>query len=224
MRVVWMAKAERWWGGGGGGWTVAFSRADKSKEERAVINVPKWPRVTGRPSPVTALKIGHLHNHPSHTNTATHRLCTYASARVKREAHSHLNASILFSYMKSNRTFLQLPLQLTLALRASAVWVCPAVWTLMTDRWRSTCDLQLSSSLVLGTRQSDTNALLIGLCFSMSTAPLSSCSTAIPHLLAHERTSDPIPSEVCHVSILVYLKIVLLVNKTFCTIVLLYYQ
>lgn len=57
---------------GGGGWTVAFSRPDKSKKERVVINVPKWPRVTGRPSPVTALKRGHLHDHPSHRRAQTH--------------------------------------------------------------------------------------------------------------------------------------------------------
>lgn len=30
-----------------------------------MINVPKWPRVTGRPSPVTALKRGHLQHHLS---------------------------------------------------------------------------------------------------------------------------------------------------------------
>lgn len=57
----------------GGGWTVAFSGADKSKEARAVINVPKWPRVTSRPSPVTALKRGHLHDHPSRRRTETLR-------------------------------------------------------------------------------------------------------------------------------------------------------
>lgn len=62
-------------GGWGGGWTVAFSRPDKSKKERVVINVPKWPWVTGRPSPVTALKRGHLHNHPSHRHTQT-QSCT----------------------------------------------------------------------------------------------------------------------------------------------------
>lgn len=59
-------------GSGGGGWTVAFSRADKSKKERVVINVPKWPRVTSRPSPVTALKRGHLHDHPSQRRTHRH--------------------------------------------------------------------------------------------------------------------------------------------------------
>ena len=58
-----------------GGWTVAFSSADKSKEERVVINVPKWPRVTGRASPVTALKRGHLHDHPSHRHTQIHTPC-----------------------------------------------------------------------------------------------------------------------------------------------------
>lgn len=65
-----------------GGWTVAFSSADKSKEERVVINVAKWPRVTGRASPVTALKRGHLHDHPSHRHTDTHSLsvCVHAYA------------------------------------------------------------------------------------------------------------------------------------------------
>lgn len=73
MRALWMAVAQRWWGRGCGvgGWTVAFSRPDKSKKERLVINVRKWPRVTGRPSPVPALKRGHLHNHPSHWHTQT---------------------------------------------------------------------------------------------------------------------------------------------------------
>lgn len=59
-------------GGWGGGWTVAFSRPDKSKKEWLVINVPKWPRVTGRPSPMNALKRGHLHNHPSHRHAYRH--------------------------------------------------------------------------------------------------------------------------------------------------------
>lgn len=62
--------------GGGGGWTVAFSSPDKSKKEGVVINVPKWPRVTGRPSPVTALKRGHLHDHPSRRQIQTHTLHT----------------------------------------------------------------------------------------------------------------------------------------------------
>lgn len=80
MRALRIAKAKRWWRGKrGGGWTVAFSRADKSTRERSVINVPKWPRVTDRPSPVTALKRGHLHNHPSHTRTHW-RTATHSSA------------------------------------------------------------------------------------------------------------------------------------------------
>lgn len=58
-------------GAGAGGWTVAFSGPDKSKKERVVINVPKWPRVTGGPSPLTALKRGRLRNHPSHGRTHT---------------------------------------------------------------------------------------------------------------------------------------------------------
>lgn len=58
-------------GVGAGGWTVAFSGPDKSKKERVVINVPKWPRVTVRPSPLTALKRGRLRNHPSHRRTHT---------------------------------------------------------------------------------------------------------------------------------------------------------
>lgn len=58
-------------GVGAGSWTVAFSGPDKSKKERVVINVPKWPRVTGRPSPLTALKRGRLRNHPSHRRTHT---------------------------------------------------------------------------------------------------------------------------------------------------------
>lgn len=50
---------------GGGGWTVAFSRGDKSMKESSVINVPEWLGVTSRSSPVTALKRGHPHDHPS---------------------------------------------------------------------------------------------------------------------------------------------------------------
>lgn len=71
-------------GVGAGGWTVAFSGPDKSKKERVVINVPKWPRVTGRPSPLTALKRGRLCNHPSprrtHTQAQSYPVSVYACA------------------------------------------------------------------------------------------------------------------------------------------------
>lgn len=70
-----------------GGWTVAFSSADKSKEERVVINVPKWPRVTGRASPVTALKRGHLHDHPSHRRTQIHTPCQCVCACLRVSMH-----------------------------------------------------------------------------------------------------------------------------------------
>ena len=89
-------------GVGGGGWTVAFSRADKSKEERVVINVPKWPEVTGRPSPVTALKRGHLHDHPSHRSTQTHRytlaLCVCG---LNKSRHGYLVYKGIHSHMQS---------------------------------------------------------------------------------------------------------------------------
>lgn len=62
-------------GCGGAPWTVAFSRTDKSGEERFVINVPKWPEVTSRPP----LKRGHLHNHSSQRCTQTQHYTIHVS-------------------------------------------------------------------------------------------------------------------------------------------------
>lgn len=45
----------------------------------------------------------------------------------------------------------------------------------ITDHLRTTYDLHFSAAPVLEARQSDTNALLIGLCFTTSVAPLSAC-------------------------------------------------
>lgn len=45
----------------------------------------------------------------------------------------------------------------------------------ITDHLRTTHDLHFSAAPVLEARQSDTNALLIGLCFTTSVAPLSAC-------------------------------------------------
>lgn len=54
-----------------------------------MINVPKWPGVTGRPSPLTALKRGHLDDHPSllaHGETTLHTpwmWCVFMGRRNK---------------------------------------------------------------------------------------------------------------------------------------------
>lgn len=59
-------------------------------------------------------------------------------------------------------------------------------WVAQKDHWPLEEDIwpPFFSSPVLEARQSDTNALLIGLCFTTAIAPLSACrlSTVIPHL------------------------------------------
>lgn len=179
MRALRMAKAERWWRGEwGGGWTVAFSGADKSKKERAVINVPKWPRVTDRPSPVTALKIGHLHNHPSHTRTQTHShplpssvcvcmctlMCVYVRIKqkcyynyliFKANTHRHMQGSISISKdVKDSSQALIVVDACTYKHPQVCHFLIPRSghWTLggMTDHLKRTYDLHFSAALSLG--------------------------------------------------------------------------
>lgn len=193
-------------GVGSGGWTVAFSSPDKSKKERVVINVPKWPRVTGRPSPVTALKRGHLHNHPSHRHTRTHsytllvsvcvcfcvskyglnkyspNCCSYACI------HSHMEAyHIVFQSSNTVNGFTCIG-HTSVPFHSSGSWTLNTGWVALRDHWPLQKDIwpPFFSSTVLGARQTDTNALLIGLFFTMSIAPLSARrqSSVVPHLLA----------------------------------------
>lgn len=200
MRALWMAVAERWWGRGCGvgGWTVAFSRPDKSKKERLVINVRKWPRVTGRPSPVTALKRGHLHNHPSHWHTQTQSYTLLVGVFVCAKTYVCLCLDYTnfpsftcraYKYMYICMAHFRVQIQSMVALE-----VCVFVeraglntgWVAQKDHWPLEEDIwpPFFSSPVLEARQSDTNALLIGLCFTMAIAPLSARrrSTVIPHL------------------------------------------
>lgn len=196
MRALWIAKANRWRRGiWFGGWTVAFSKADKSKKEWVVINVPKWPRVTDRPSPVTALKRGHLNDHPSHRHTQKHcyklvsSVCVCLSVNlllmlltiyylfscyIKAYKQAHANTPCIYKPFSS----LWIQLMDTLAsvlFHSWGSWTLNTRWVAQEDHWPLEEDIwpPFFSNPVLGTRQSDTNALLIGLCFTMSIAPLS---------------------------------------------------
>lgn len=77
---------------------------------------------------------------------------------------------------------------------SSGSWPLNTGWVAQRDHWPLEEDMwpPFFSGPVLGARQSEANALLIGLCFTVSIAPLSACqlSPAIPYLLPYKLHSS----------------------------------
>lgn len=148
---------------------------------------------------VTSTTIRHI---GTHGHTATHFWLVYVYAFVSKYGlnkyspnccsyaciHSHMEAYHIVFQSSNTVNGITCVGHTSVPFHSSGSWTLNTGWVALRDHRPLQEDIwpPFFSSTVLGARQTDTNALLIGLFFTMSIAPLSARqqSSVVPHLLA----------------------------------------